>query len=335
MEVAPDFVKEVRIEWLDSAFLNQNLNLSDLPNAATARTNLGFTAQTAGQILYGNGGTTFDSESSLFWDSSNDRLGLSTNSPQDRLHLNDVGANALNAKFTNSVSGATSTDGFDVGIDASANAILRQRENLPLIFYTNNTEAARILSTGDFLLKQSLQLEDPDSGTNVITVRAPTTLAVDYNFILPTTAGSSGNVLTTDGAGNLYWGTSGGTVLTTKGDLFTYDTGNTRLPVGATFGQVLTVDASQTTGLAWGPVIKAGSQAVSASVTSRAVTFTNAMPSTSYGVLCWLCNYTDATPMRQLLSNIVKTTGGFTAEWDNQTNSANYILEWIAIGHTS
>ncbi len=44
----------------------------------------------------------------------------------------------------------------------------------------------------------------------------------------------------------------GGTTspLTTKGDLYTYDTGNQRLPVG-TDGQVLKADSAETTGLKW------------------------------------------------------------------------------------
>ena len=46
----------------------------------------------------------------------------------------------------------------------------------------------------------------------------------------------------------------GGTAspLTTKGDIYTYDTNNTRLPVGAN-GLVLTADSSTATGLSWAP----------------------------------------------------------------------------------
>jgi len=45
---------------------------------------------------------------------------------------------------------------------------------------------------------------------------------------------------------------TGGTVspLTTKGDVYTFDTGNARLPVG-TNGQVLTADSTQTQGIKW------------------------------------------------------------------------------------
>jgi hypothetical protein len=47
-------------------------------------------------------------------------------------------------------------------------------------------------------------------------------------------------------------GTGGGSVspLTTKGDIYTYDTANSRLPIG-TNGQVLSSDSTQTTGLKW------------------------------------------------------------------------------------
>jgi hypothetical protein len=45
--------------------------------------------------------------------------------------------------------------------------------------------------------------------------------------------------------------------LTTKGDIYTFDTGDTRLPVG-TNGQVLYADSAETTGLKWGDAPSAG-----------------------------------------------------------------------------
>ncbi len=46
------------------------------------------------------------------------------------------------SKWTNSVTGQTATDGFDIGITADGTAEIRQRENLPLNIYTNNALAA-------------------------------------------------------------------------------------------------------------------------------------------------------------------------------------------------
>jgi hypothetical protein len=48
-------------------------------------------------------------------------------------------------------------------------------------------------------------------------------------------------------------GSGGGSPLTTKGDLYTFTTGNARLPVGAT-GQVLQVDPTTASGLKWASV---------------------------------------------------------------------------------
>lgn len=62
--------------------------------------------------------------------------------------------------------------------------------------------------------------------------------------------GSNGQCLTVSG-GSVGWGTCGtSSPLTTKGDLYTYDTGNARLPVG-TNGQVLSANSAQATGLEW------------------------------------------------------------------------------------
>lgn len=52
-------------------------------------------------------------------------------------------------------------------------------------------------------------------------------------------------------------GGGGGSPLTTKGDLFGYDTADARIPVGTSDGQVLTVDSSDAQGVIWAPVTRA------------------------------------------------------------------------------
>jgi hypothetical protein len=47
--------------------------------------------------------------------------------------------------------------------------------------------------------------EDTDNGTNYVAIAASATLASNYTFRLPDTAGSDGQVLKTDGSGNLTW----------------------------------------------------------------------------------------------------------------------------------
>ena len=56
----------------------------------------------------------------------------------------------------------------------------------------------------------------------------------------------------------------GSSPLTTKGDLYTFSTVNTRLPVGGTDGWALLVDSTQPTGLRWGAV--AGGSGIARSV---------------------------------------------------------------------
>ena len=68
------------------------------------------------------------------------------------------------------------------------------------------------------------------------------------------TTGTSGQVLTSNGAGfaPTFQAAAEASPLTTKGDIYVYGTGNTRLAVSATDGQVLKADSTAATGLAWG-----------------------------------------------------------------------------------
>lgn len=78
-----------------------------------------------------------------------------------------------------------------------------------------------------------------------------TTAQTAIDGLLPDQSTESGKFLTTDGT-NASWGTPSGSAspLTTKGDLYTYDTADARLPIG-TDGYVLTADSAETTGLKW------------------------------------------------------------------------------------
>lgn len=70
--------------------------------------------------------------------------------PTARLHLDAGNATASAMKITaGSTTGTASTDGFEHGMDASGNAEIRQRENLELRMYTNNTERITVQNDGD------------------------------------------------------------------------------------------------------------------------------------------------------------------------------------------
>jgi hypothetical protein len=127
---------------------------------------------------------------------------------------------------------------------------------------------------GDLLLQNtsgaqpSLQLsEDPDNGTNKVTIKAPATLGSDYTFTLPTAAGGTNQVLTdTDGAGTLGWSTVASTVTTTRGDLIKRGAAaDERLAIGAA-NDVLKTDGTDPS---WGKIVNANIDAAAAIAYSK------------------------------------------------------------------
>ncbi len=59
-------------------------------------------------------------------------------------------------------------------------------------------------------------MEDSDNGSNSVTLNAPTTLGGNVNLTLPANAGSAGQILQVDGAGNLSFVNGGGAASSTK-----------------------------------------------------------------------------------------------------------------------
>lgn len=90
-ELAPQFVKEERSEFLDTRFLNSALNLSDVDNAATARGNLGFNTVTAGRVLFGDGTSAPVSDADLHFNTANNSLAIALNGAAGTGATLDVG----------------------------------------------------------------------------------------------------------------------------------------------------------------------------------------------------------------------------------------------------
>ncbi|MGH7928069.1 MAG: hypothetical protein ACREQV_09760, partial [Candidatus Binatia bacterium] len=71
-------------------------------------------------------------------------------------HLDKGNATAAALKITaGTTTGITASDGFDVGVDASGNAIVNQRENLTLSFNTNNVTRLTITADGNIAVGAS------------------------------------------------------------------------------------------------------------------------------------------------------------------------------------
>jgi len=79
-------------------------------------------------------------------------------------------------------------------------------------------------------------------------------------------------------------------------------------------------------------VVKSGSASVSNGASTVAVVFSTAYTTSCTTVICTMRNVTDPTPLHYTieLTTIAKT--GFTATLSDITDSANYLVDWIAIG---
>jgi hypothetical protein len=87
---------------------------------------------------------------------SSGNVGIGTSSPANSLHQHKSDSGATYHSFTNSTTGATSTDGFIIGLGASEEATLWNYENTHIRFATNNTERMRIDSSGNLLVGTSV-----------------------------------------------------------------------------------------------------------------------------------------------------------------------------------
>lgn len=112
--------------------------------------------------------------------------------------------------------------------------------------------------------------EDPDSGTDSISIKAPTTLAAGYNLTLPEDDGDASEALTTNGSGVTSWEPVVTNPMDSAGDLI----------YGGAAGAITKLDAGtanyvlQANGAAaptWGPIVNANVDAAAAIAGSKIV----------------------------------------------------------------
>ena len=79
---------------------------------------------------------------------TNGNVGIGTPTPQTLQHLYSAGATSVYSLYSNLGFAGPPATGFEIGIATTGNAELRQIQNLPLQFFTNNAERMRIAADG-------------------------------------------------------------------------------------------------------------------------------------------------------------------------------------------
>ena len=93
-------------------------------------------------------------------------VGIGTSAPVRKLQIHTPSASGAFAAFTNTVTGATSSDGLILGYSSADYAMLWNYEATPILFGTSGAEAARIDASGDLILGSTASL----GGATITTV---------------------------------------------------------------------------------------------------------------------------------------------------------------------
>jgi hypothetical protein len=129
----------------------------------------------------------------------------------------------------------------------------------PLANWSNNSHKITALTAGAAAGEAAIWDQTPPG---IVTAKGDVIGGTGSHAASNLAVGTNGQVLTADStqATGLKWATapSGASPLTTKGDLYGFDSANNRIPVGSN-GQILTADSTQTLGLKWSAAAYAGS----------------------------------------------------------------------------
>lgn len=220
----------------------------------------------------------------------------------------------------------------------------------------------------------ALKFQETGGGTDYIAFQAPSSVASSVTFTLPSTDGSSGQALKTDGAGTLSWGTAGsgsggvnyidnpdaetnttgwatyadaaGTspVNGTGGSATTTWTRTTSSPLRGTGSFLLTKDAAnrQGEGASYDFTIAAADKAkvlqISFSYIVGSGTFTAGTSSTDSDVTVWIYDVTNSRLIQpstyKFLSNSTSIASLFEATFQTASDSTSYRLI-LHVGSTS
>ncbi len=180
-----------------------------------------FVIKGSGATSYGTGFDFYVGTSVAATIDNSGNMGIGLTSPANALHIDKGTGVASYSQFTaGTLTGQLATDGFEVGIDGSANAVINQQENLPMLFYTNNIERMRILQGGNVGIGtiSPAAILDVSAANNEIRSTGTSSTYTQYNAFIPS------GVNMRIGA----FATNNGYLGTTTNHPFTIETNNTQ-----------------------------------------------------------------------------------------------------------
>lgn len=223
-----------------------------------------------GRVLFEGAGNVVQESSSLFWDSTNNRLGIGTSSPSNPLHLLSATNAAFFAKVQNTNGGSSASAGYEIQSNTAYGSIFATPSayapfgvlNASQIgFYSTNTFAIAIDSaTSDFRIGTGLGATERmrifANGNVLINTTTDSGFRLDVNgtlrslgFTLRTSTAdhyaTAFSTTSTDGTFNFRRGADNGWVRFTLGASSQFfmsgETGTGELRVGAASGHFLTL----------------------------------------------------------------------------------------------
>ena len=129
--------------WVDSA-ANTNPGIRFLENG-TNKWTIANDASNDGFFFY-----DFAASAERMRIDSSGNVGIGTSNPRRQIHLHNSASATTKLMITNGATGESNDgQGFQLGIDSSGNAIVENRENTNLTFYTNNNPRITVLAGGN------------------------------------------------------------------------------------------------------------------------------------------------------------------------------------------